>query len=265
MFPAEGVNADQTQELTYTEKDAICEADGTNADQGISPLGRQWMEFFWQTAENLNAMDKLQGFLRYALRCVYLYDDIEKKFLSSDKTKNFDFCYFLREQKECLKELAHEYDLRKGVIDDNFKLEIDKVLRTCLAIGIKTGTMRVEEKYSTKFGELVDNIKSIFNNLHGFIKRSIDKNYDKNNEIRNEIQNLANDIEYDEDRIYYDFYLEFMLHTLRSSSDQESAFNINTMRSIELVIKVMFIIGLESGEECAQSQVLARSGPTLGW
>jgi hypothetical protein len=235
------------------EKDTMVPAEGVNADQNLymGELERQ----SWITLE------KLQEFVQYVTGSLDFYESFRKENVDNGIIGDFDIYRFLDEQCRYylnhvhLFILSHISHLREGFINDSFELAIDIACKAYLAIGFRAGTKNIEQKdlsesadYAAEFGKYCE------------------KNSDFCEVVQDVIGNfnLENILE-SEDLKNYNYSREFMLYSLNSSSNHKGTLDPRTIGSVLLAIQMLLTIGFKAGQKYAQSQALARTGPTLGW
>jgi len=251
------------------EKDTMFLAEGVNADQSLD-MGKL-------NRRSWRALEKLQEFVQYVNDSLGFYESSRHENIDNGIIGDFDVYRFLDEQCRYhlinvnLFILRHTSHLREGFINDHVKLAIDIACKAYLAIGFRAGTKNIEQKYLSEFKEQ-DIFKVAAESFSKSAEYLIEFNryYKKNSDFYKGVQDAIGnfnleDILESEDLENYNFSRKFLSRSLKSSSNHEGALDPKTMGSVLLAIQMLLTIGFKAGQKYAQSQALARTGPTVGW
>jgi len=224
-----------------------------------------------------SALEKWQKFDQYVTDSLRSYEIFRRVNFDNGIIGDFDVYNFLDEQckyywiRVSLFILRHTSHLREGFINDHVKLAIDIACKAYLAIGFRAGTKNIDQKYLSEFKEqdiFKVAVESFSKSAEYVIESS--KYYKKNSDLCKGVQdaignfNLGDSLD-SEDLENYNYSREFLLYSLKSSSNHKGALDPKTMGSVLLAIQMLLTIGFKAGQKYAQSQALARTGPTLGW
>jgi hypothetical protein len=251
------------------EKDTMFPAEGVNADQNLyidkfkRQIERTWEELQQIVQHVTDSMDFYQilrdvGFDNGIIGDFNVYRFLDKK--SKDRLMHINF--FL---------LSYISDLREGLIDNRAKLAIYIACKAYLAIGFRNGIKTEEQKDLSKFREEEIHANSISEVIYKSIEYIIEfsKNYENSNDFYKGVQDAIGNFNLEdlesEDLENYNFSRKFLSRSLKSSSNHEGALDPKTMGSVLLAIQMLLTIGFKAGQKYAQSQALARTGPTVGW